>query len=90
MASIIVREFCVAIRKHLKPLVIHKMTKNKIKEIITRFERLHGIPYILCVINGGHVLIIALKVNPKSYYCQKDFYSTLIQGVIGAKCSFWL
>jgi hypothetical protein len=42
-----------------------------------------------CVINGSHVPIIAPKVNPKSYYCQKGFYPTLIQGVIGAKCSFW-
>jgi hypothetical protein len=31
MASIIVREFCVATKSHLKPLVIHKSTKNKIK-----------------------------------------------------------
>jgi hypothetical protein len=88
MASIIVGEFCVAIRNHLKPLVIPKMIKTKIKEIITRFECLHGIPYIICVINGSHVPIIAPKVNLKSYYCQKGLYSTLIQGVIGAKCSF--
>jgi hypothetical protein len=27
--------------------------------------------------------------TPKSYYCQKRFYSTLIQGIIDAKCSFW-
>ncbi len=33
MASIIVREFCVAIRKHLQPLVIPKLTTNKIKEL---------------------------------------------------------
>jgi hypothetical protein len=38
MASIIMREFCRAIRKHLKPLVIPKLTRNKIKEIITNFE----------------------------------------------------
>jgi len=31
MATIIVREFCVAIKNHLKPLVIHKLIKNKIK-----------------------------------------------------------
>jgi hypothetical protein len=43
---------------------------------------------ILCVINGSHVPIIAPTVNPKSYYCQKGLYSTLIQRVIGAKCSF--
>jgi hypothetical protein len=59
MASIIMREFCVAIRKHLQPLVIPKLTRNKIKEITTNFECLHGIPYIPCAIDGSHVPIIA-------------------------------
>jgi hypothetical protein len=67
MASIIVREFCVVIRKHLQPLVIPKLTTNKIKEITTSFECLHGIPCILGAIDGSHVPIIAPKVNPKSH-----------------------
>jgi hypothetical protein len=33
MASIIVREFFVAIKKHLKSLVIPKLTKNKSKKL---------------------------------------------------------
>jgi len=88
MASIIVREFCVAIKKHLKPLVISKLTKNKIKEITTSFDCLCEIPYILGAINGSHVPIIAPKVDPKSYYFRKGFYYTLIQGIVDAKCSF--
>jgi hypothetical protein len=83
------REFCVAIRKHLQPLVIPKLTRNKIKEITTSFECLHGIPYILDAIDGSHVPIIAPKVDPKSYYCWKSLYSTLIQGVVNAKCTLW-
>jgi hypothetical protein len=43
---------------------------------------LHGIPYILGVIDGGHIPIVALKVDPKSYYCLKWFYSTLIQRIV--------
>jgi hypothetical protein len=31
IASITVKEFCSIIKKHLKPLVIPKLTKNKIK-----------------------------------------------------------
>jgi hypothetical protein len=31
MASIIVKRFCATIKSHLKPLVIHKLTKKKIK-----------------------------------------------------------
>jgi hypothetical protein len=84
------REFCVAIRKHLKPLVIPKLTRNKIEEITFFFECLHGIPYILGAINGSHVPIITPKVDPKSYYYHKGFYSKLIQGIVDAKCSFWI
>jgi hypothetical protein len=61
MASIVVREFCVAIKKHLKPLVTPKLTINKIKEITTSFEHLHGISYILCAIN--HKLSISQLSN---------------------------
>ncbi len=39
--SIIVKEFLLAIRKHLKLLVIPKLTKDKIKEIIASFESLY-------------------------------------------------
>jgi hypothetical protein len=68
--------------------VIPKLTRNKIKEITIGFECLHGSPYILGAINGNYVPIITPKVDPKLYYCRKGFYSTLIQGVINAKCSF--
>jgi hypothetical protein len=73
MASIIVREFCVAIRKHLKPLVIPKLTKNKIKEITTSFECSYEIPYILGAMNGSHVPIISPKVDPKIILLSKRF-----------------
>ncbi len=66
-----------------------KLTKDKIKKIIVGFENLHKIPYILGAINGNRIPIVAPKVDPKSYYCRKRFYSTLIQGIVDAKCNFW-
>jgi hypothetical protein len=87
--SIIVRKLCSTIRNHLKPLVIPKLTKDKIKKIIVGFESLHGIPCIMGAINGNHIPIVTPKVDPKSYYCQKRFYFTLIQGIVDAKCNFW-
>jgi hypothetical protein len=82
-------KFCSTIRKHLKPLVIPKLNRDIIKEIIIGFESMHGIPYILGSINGNHIPIVAPKVDPKSYYYQKKIYSTLIQRVLDAKCHFW-
>jgi hypothetical protein len=61
IASIIMREFCLAIRKHLKPLVISKLIKDKIKKIIVGLESLHGIPYILGAIDGNYISIVAPK-----------------------------
>jgi hypothetical protein len=70
--SIIVKEFYLAIKNQLKPLVIPKLTRNKIKEINVGFESLDGIPYILGAIDGNHIPIVAPMVDPKSHYCQKN------------------
>jgi hypothetical protein len=67
--------------------VILKLLRDKIKEITTRFESLHEIPYILGAIDDNQIPIVALTVNSKSYYCQNGFYSTLIQEIVDAKCN---
>jgi hypothetical protein len=69
--------------------MIFKLTRNMIKEITIGFKSLHKIPYILGPINGSHMLIVAPKVDPKSYCCQKGFYSTLIQGLCRCKMQFF-
>jgi retron-type reverse transcriptase len=71
--SNLMNEFYSAIRNHLKPLVIPKLTKDKIKKITIGFESLHGIPYILGAINGSHIPIVAPKVDPKPYYYKSGF-----------------
>lgn len=43
-ASIIIREFCVAVEKHLKPLVSEKQTASTLKRIAAEFEELRSIP----------------------------------------------
>jgi hypothetical protein len=50
---------------------------------------LQGIPYILGAIDGFHIPFVAPKADPKSYYCQERFHSTLIQRILDAKCNFW-
>jgi len=82
--SIIVKEFCATNRKHLKPLVI---LKPLVKSLFV-LKSFHEIIYILDTINDGHIPIITPKINLKSYYYWKDFYSTLNQKVVHAKCSF--
>ena len=86
--SLIIREFCAAIRVYLKAIVIEKPTTRKIIQMAREFEELHGIPYVIGTIDGSHIPIIAPLLDPTSHYYQKRFYSTLLQGVVDAKCKF--
>ena len=89
IASIIVREFCATIEKHLKPLVIEKQSKTTLSRIVAEFEELRGLPYVIGAVDGSHIPIIAPPIDPTSYYCRKGFYSALLQGVVDSKCKFW-
>jgi hypothetical protein len=88
-ASIIVREFCMAIERYLKPLVIEKQTTTTLKRISAEFEELRGIPYVIGVVDGSYIPIIAPPIDPTSYYYRKRFYSALLQGVVDSQCRFW-
>jgi hypothetical protein len=57
-SSIIVKELYLVIKKHMKPLVIPKLTRNKIKETTTSSKSLHQILYILNVTNDSHIPIL--------------------------------
>jgi hypothetical protein len=53
------------------------------KKIIVSFESLHEIHHNLGALHvGQYIPNFALKINPKSYYCCKGFYSTLIEGIV--------
>jgi len=60
---IIAKKLYLTIIKHLKPLVIPKLTRNKMKEITIDFESLHGILYILNAINDNHIPIMHYNSN---------------------------
>jgi hypothetical protein len=89
LASIIVREFCVTIKKHLKSLVIRKQTKSSLKAMAAKFEKLHDIPNIISTVDRSYISIIAPPIDPILYYCRKDFYFALLQGIVDKDCKFW-
>jgi hypothetical protein len=67
-ASIIVREFCATIEKHLISLVIDKQSRITLNGITIKFEELRGLSYVIGAVDGSHIPIIAPPVNPTSYY----------------------
>jgi hypothetical protein len=52
--------------------VTPKLTKDNVKEIAFSFESFHG---NFGAINCSHIPIIATKIDPKSYYYQKQIIS---------------
>ena len=70
-------------------MVFKRPTLVWMKKIAIEFEALYGILFIIGTIDGSHISIIASIYDPVSYYCQKGFYSCLLQGVVNSKCKFW-
>jgi hypothetical protein len=89
LASIIFREYCAAIKKHLKPLVIRKQTETSLRAMVAEFEKLHNIPYNIGAVDGSHTSIITPPIDPTSYYCRKGFYYALLQGIVDKDCKHW-
>ena len=40
-------------------------------------------------VDGSHIPVIALPIDPTSYYCRKGLYLALLQGVVDSKYKFW-
>ncbi len=88
-ASIIVQKVCETISRHLKPIIFMKPTTIRIKRMISKFEALHHIPYIVETIDNTHILIIVPFTNLGSYHCRKGFYSCSLQWICDVECKFW-
>ena len=59
---IIIQEFCCIVHIHLLPIMIPKLTPSKIVELSAKFEEIHVILYILCVIDGSYISIVAIPI----------------------------
>ena len=87
--SKIVREFCRAVRKYLQPVLVQTPNESQFRVIASRFEQLHGIPYIIGAIDGSHIPVLAPVIGGEDYYCRKSFHSAILQGIVGPDCMFW-
>ena len=87
--SVIVEDFCRMVRLHLQKKFVTFPNEYKFRELAKDFEALHGIPYVVGVIDGSHIPILAPINGGEDYYCQKSFHSTLLQGIVDTNCVFW-
>jgi hypothetical protein len=87
--SILVREFCRAVRKHLQPVFVQIPSESQFRVFASRFEKLHDIPYIIGAIDGSHIHVLAPVIGGQDYYCIKSFHSAILQEIVGPYCMFW-
>ena len=59
------------------------------RDISSKFQSLHGIPWIAGAIDGSHIPIISSSEHAADYYNRKGFHSVLLQGVVDHSCCFW-
>jgi hypothetical protein len=57
--SIIVREFCKAVRQHLQRILVQMPSESQFRILAKEFEALHGIMYVVGEIDGSHILVLA-------------------------------
>jgi hypothetical protein len=44
-------------RKYLQPIFIQTPNESQFRALARRFEKLHGIPYVIGTIDGSHISI---------------------------------
>jgi hypothetical protein len=87
--SIVVREFCKTVRKHLQLVFVQTTSESQFKILASRFEKLYDISYIIGAIDGSHILVLAPVIGGQDYYCRMSFHSTILQGIVGPYYMFW-
>ena len=87
--SIVVKEFCRTVRKHLQSFFVQTPSESQFRVLASRFEKLHIIPYIIDAVDGSHISVLAPLLGGQDYYCRKSFHSAIWQGIIGPDYMFW-
>ena len=88
-SQLAVRQFIGAIKSvFLKKFIMWPSTSSMHK-LISEFENLQGIPYVVGTVDGSHIPIVASQFHASDYNNRKGFHSILLQGVVSSKCLFW-
>ena len=88
-SQLAVSQFCSAIKKTFLAKFISWPSPSIMERYAQEFEDLHDIPYVVGVVDGSHIPIVAPRLHAPDYYNRKGFHSILLQGVVSARCLFW-
>ena len=88
-SQLAVSQFCGAIEKIFLRKFINWSFPFTMEKYAQEFQDLHQIPYVVGVVDGSHISIVAPRLHAPDYYNRKGFHSIFLQGEVSAKCLFW-
>ena len=88
-SKLAVSQFCGALKKNLLRKFINWPSPSTMERYAQEFQDLHQISYVVGIVNGSHIPIVALRLHAPDYYNRKGFNLIFLQGMMSAKCLFW-
>ena len=82
LVSLVVREFCHAVRKVLLPKYIKFPEGDDLKKVVDGFKHKYGFPQCVGAIDGSHIPIVSPQQYAADYYNRKGWHSIILQGTV--------
>ena len=83
-----IRKLLKMISKNLLEKFINWPSQNEQLQCSKHYEDIKGFPGVIGMIDGSHIQIRKPKERGQDYYNRKDFYSVILQGVVGKDLRF--
>lgn len=86
--SVIIRQVCDAIWKHVKPITFPDFTETFWLKTATEFYERTNFPHCLGAIDGKHVRVIKPEASGSLHYNYKNYFSILVMAICDASYKF--
>ena len=75
-------------KKNLLDKLVTLPSQNEQLQCSNQYEDMKGFPGVIGMIDGSHIQIHKPNERGQDYYNRKDFYSVVLQGVVGKDLKF--
>jgi hypothetical protein len=85
-SQFVVLQFTNAVRLLLLKKYIRWPSTTTMDKFASEFENIHRIPYVVGVVYGLHISIVASRLHAANYYNRKKFHPIILHDVVYSKC----